>query len=267
MFVAVCLIIGLALALISLSKEYESSTATTNNQTAAMMPDGTINGADAARQATIPAERPDFVITDALLSDRSTWENVAEGPINRQFCEGSMVRLSNATAKAVTLSLVPAESDASENLGIVRPGGTISFDPGDAVTWRIVDADAGSPLFQYEVTECRNGNSVPRASEAANEKPIATVFNRQGKCQVVIASVNVLNGPCYFATEKGGSFAVADAADRSGHIVRVEVNGPTAEGSWNGAQGAVYDNQPLGILTREGACWSNAESRVCLWAD
>ena len=86
----------------------------------------------------------------------------------------------------------------------------------------------------------------------------------QGKCLLEVNGHAYIKGPCKVDVEKGGGFYVSTGAPMI-YFARVGVDGQTAEGFWNEEPGATHAHSPLGTLTRDGACWSNKDAKVCAW--
>lgn len=85
------------------------------------------------------------------------------------------------------------------------------------------------------------------------------------KCSLVVAGTAYIDGPCDFTIlDSDGSFQIM-APDNS-YFAQVEVDRPGhAKGYWNEEKGANHAHSPLGELTRDDACWSNADASVCAW--
>jgi hypothetical protein len=83
-------------------------------------------------------------------------------------------------------------------------------------------------------------------------------------CRFVFEGETYIDGPCNFQPGAGGSFRI----DAAGYSVQVDVQGQTAEGSWNGDVRASHMQHPLhldGVLRRKGACWESPSVQVCAW--
>ena len=83
--------------------------------------------------------------------------------------------------------------------------------------------------------------------------------SRPASCTLVVKGKTYINGPCEFDADKDGSFRIS-AKD---YFAYVNVTGKTAEASWNADPKATHAHAPLGVLTRKGACWENADARIC----
>lgn len=85
---------------------------------------------------------------------------------------------------------------------------------------------------------------------AAGSRPVA--------CEIVVKGRTYVKQVCQF-TPDGPSFQI-DAGD---YFAQVQVQGNTAELSWNGTPGATHAQSVLGTARREGSCWISPIARVC----
>ncbi len=46
-------------------------------------------------------------------------------------------------------------------------------------------------------------------------------------------------------------------------MVSIDKDTGTGDGWWNGVDADSHAHDPLGKLTRQGACWVNARAKVC----
>jgi hypothetical protein len=88
---------------------------------------------------------------------------------------------------------------------------------------------------------------------------LAVAAQRQALCKFAVDGETYINGPCNFEVDPDGSFRIWDNA----HTVYVNVDGSTAEASWNKNPKSRHADSPLGMLARNGACWANATTQVC----
>ncbi|MCP3733845.1 hypothetical protein M9979_03000 [Sphingomonas sp. RP10(2022)] len=263
LFIAVCVVIGLAIALFTMGRTEGAREHADDNVAATAAPVG-ISPAPAAAKApaTVAAATPDFLVTDELRRNRPTWEELGQGPDAVVFCVGAKARLTNGSARPLNLNVVVAESDDSSPLGTVAPGQTISFDPGNEGTWNLTDAGDGGPLFQYEVQKCdRPAAATVTATQAKTLR---------GRCRLKVSGVKYIDGPCYYYwyVDHTG-WGISDKPDESGYLATLEIDQGEATGMWNGRPGGDKINNPLGDgdpLTRNGACWAKGEDEICLWA-
>lgn len=93
----------------------------------------------------------------------------------------------------------------------------------------------------------------------------SSAFAFEGQCTLEVGGKTWLSGPCNVEIDKDGSFTIG-VSDRkpSKYFAYVNVDRPgVATGFWNGAEAESHAHEPLGELTRTGACWTNARARVC----
>ena len=83
--------------------------------------------------------------------------------------------------------------------------------------------------------------------------------SRPASCTLVVKGKTYINGPCDFDADKDGSFRISG----KDYFAYVNVTGKTAEASWNADPKSTHAHAPLGVLTRKGACWENADARIC----
>jgi hypothetical protein len=89
-----------------------------------------------------------------------------------------------------------------------------------------------------------------------------------GSCFLSVDGRVYLDGPCTVNIGKDGSFTVGVSdAKRSRYFAYVNVDAATkkADASWNGVEAESHAHDPLGTLSRDGGCWSNARAKVCAW--
>jgi hypothetical protein len=87
----------------------------------------------------------------------------------------------------------------------------------------------------------------------------ALAAQRQALCKFSVEGKTYLNGRCNFEADPDGSFRIWDNV----HTVYVNVDGNTAEASWNKNPKSLHADSPLGMLKRKGACWENAKAQIC----
>ena len=105
------------------------------------------------------------------------------------------------------------------------------------------------------------------ASAPAAAQPGAETNLRSGRCSLVVNGRSRISGRCLYSVERNGSFYIREAGRRRDnfYFAYVNIDGRTAEGSWNGTRGSTHAHDSLGRLRRNGACWVNRRARVCLW--
>lgn len=87
----------------------------------------------------------------------------------------------------------------------------------------------------------------------------ASGASRPASCTLIVKGKTYINGPCEFDADKDGSFRISGKE----YFAYVNVTGKTAEASWNADPKATHAHAPLGTLTRKGACWENADAKIC----
>jgi len=94
----------------------------------------------------------------------------------------------------------------------------------------------------------------------------APVDARPAKCLLSVGGETFIAGACDFnpSSDKDGSFQITGANGRYFAYLYVEGDG-VASAHWNGVNGEARAHNPLGKLVRDGACWSNADAKLCAW--
>lgn len=78
-------------------------------------------------------------------------------------------------------------------------------------------------------------------------------------CELSVAGETYISGPCDFDDIGSGDFVI-----RGGdYFAYIYVRETPANGFWNGVERSSHAHDPLGDLTRDGACWVNESARVC----
>ena len=137
----------------------------TGTQSAAASAGGTRPSADSQPANIVApvqagAADADFLITDRLLADQPTYEELEGAPTSTSVCLGQPLRVANLSSRRVGLIDTPAESDASSTLGWVEPGAVFTMTPEEAGTFFISAAGGDGLLFRYVARQCP-GNSRP----------------------------------------------------------------------------------------------------------
>ncbi len=87
-------------------------------------------------------------------------------------------------------------------------------------------------------------------------------MSRFSKCMLTIQGTTYISGPCVGRVESDGSFQINSAKYFA--LVQLEEKNK-AVGYWNGEPGATHAHDDLGTLVKDGACWKNANVKVCAW--
>lgn len=87
-------------------------------------------------------------------------------------------------------------------------------------------------------------------------------LSKTANCELVADGQTWIDGPCEFTALKSGegSFMITGG---NGYFAYVNINDGEARGDWNGPDKESRAHWPLGMLTRDGACWVNETARVC----
>lgn len=91
-----------------------------------------------------------------------------------------------------------------------------------------------------------------------------------GKCLFEVLGKKLINKQCKITIESDGSFTIYEITrgESLGYFAMVQIdpdNKATASGYWNGARGSSHAHDELGLLMKNGACWSNEKSKICAW--
>jgi hypothetical protein len=87
----------------------------------------------------------------------------------------------------------------------------------------------------------------------------AIAAQQQAMCKFVVEGKTIISGRCNFESDPDGSFRMWDNV----HTVYLNVDGKTAEASWNKNPKSFHADSPLGTFTRKGTCWENATAQIC----
>ncbi len=104
----------------------------------------------------------DFLITDRLLADPPSYEDLQAEAVTTSVCFGDPLRIANVSSQRVGLIDTPAESDASAQLGFVDPGAVFTMEPQEAGTFFISAAGVDGLLFRYSAAPCPRGRPAAR---------------------------------------------------------------------------------------------------------
>jgi hypothetical protein len=107
-----------------------------------------------SQQTPSKNQNADFLISDSLLASKPTYEDFQEEATSTSVCVGQKINVGNVSVKMVGLVDTPEYSDATIELGIVRPGEIFTLEPKEVGTFFISDTDSGDLLFKYTVKSC-----------------------------------------------------------------------------------------------------------------
>ena len=89
----------------------------------------------------------------------------------------------------------------------------------------------------------------------------ALAAQRPASCTLIVKGKTYIEGECQFEADPDGSFRVT-GKDYFAYVNMIPGT-KTAEASWNADPKATHAHAPLGVLTRKGACWENATTKIC----
>ena len=93
--------------------------------------------------------------------------------------------------------------------------------------------------------------------------------NLIGKCYLEVHKTVYINQKCNIDLFDDGGFSIGTADESHTPLKYFAYVYPDsknkADGYWNKEKGSGHAHAPLGVLTRNGACWSNSKSKVCAW--
>lgn len=85
------------------------------------------------------------------------------------------------------------------------------------------------------------------------------------RCALVVDNINYLDGNCIVSIDADGSFIIRTEPSSYFALVNISEKIDQADGYWNGELGISHADKYLGLLTKKGSCWINANARVCWW--
>jgi hypothetical protein len=117
--------------------------------------------------------------------------------------------------------------------------------------------------------------SLPAPAETASSEGVAVKVaphhlasadwrGKEGRCRLVVKGGTFIDGSCWIRLETDGSFQVMSLDEK--YFAQLQRSGAEAQGHWNETPGSTHAHTSLGTMTRQGACWSNAEAEICAWA-
>lgn len=114
--------------------------------------------------------------------------------------------------------------------------------------------------------QCGDRSCLVRAYRERLDALDVQVANPESKsfsrCRLEVRGKRYIDGPCTGNLERDGSFQINTPNYFA--IVQVE-EAERAIGYWNEEAYATHAHSDLGLLTRDGACWTNAQASVCAW--
>lgn len=145
-------------------------------------------------------------------------------------------------------------TDGICTLEITRSGETYSFAP---------SAQTESACFGYGGQGCALVGEVQLARSAPDEAGGDELASRPARCELTVDGTSHGSGECRFHGDDDGSFQIHFPSGIFADV-RIREKG-VGDGAWTGPLPASHAHDPIGLLARDGACWSNATARVCAW--
>ncbi len=93
------------------------------------------------------------------------------------------------------------------------------------------------------------------------------VHAETGRCVLQVNQTTYLKGRCEIkVNDNQGSFSIGvGETHRSRYFAYVNMEEDGAHGYWNETPDSNHAHTNLGILKRDGACWTNETARVCAY--
>ena len=81
------------------------------------------------------------------------------------------------------------------------------------------------------------------------------------RCVLEVDGQSYIDGPCEYSPSDSGDFQIS-AKD---YFAYIYPSYKPVLGYWNGTPGTTHAHDPLGELTKNGACWVNDRAKVCAY--
>lgn len=124
--------------------------------------------------------------------------------------------------------------------------------------------------------------AVPFAAADAQRTYRKIPGYKWGRCLLEVNGKAYISGACTYQTYSGGGFMINgprqifpgvdyprpryQTGQRSAdYFAQVNIEGRTGEAYWNEQRRATHAHSNLGTVRRDGACWVNARTRICVW--
>lgn len=136
-----------------------------------------------------------------------------------------------------------------------------SASPSDRLPERAsTEASAASPTTERE----RTSNSAERPAPQASQRAATDWRGKKGRCSLVVGNQTYIDGPCWISLDADGSFQITSLDGQYFALLFRDAGPPF--GYWNGGPGSTHAQDPLGEMTRHGACWESDRGKMCAWA-
>lgn len=126
---------------------------------------------------------------------------------------------------------------------------------------------AGSALAILGLTACQPAASEPESTPAATAAPTLAASPSTAPdpahCFIEVDGTVWLDAPCLIDDSDPDAISINTGPQPAQVFAYVITFEGKADASWNEGHGASHAQAPLGEMTRDGLCWSNARARIC----
>jgi hypothetical protein len=142
----------------------------------------------------------------------------------------------------------------------------IAADPGTILAAAFRDARLGLLTPSSSPTKA---SPVPIAPEPEQPPEIekasvgADWRGKRGKCRLRVSGTSYISGDCWIRMEGEGSFQIMSLDEQ--YFAQLLRSEGEAMGHWNETPGSTHAHSSLGVMTRAGGCWKNADAEICAW--
>lgn len=168
--------------------------------------------------------------------------------------------------------------------------------PGIAASLAIAVLPVGTPLASQSSDSMIDRDTYDaRIEQLLANPPLQTAERvpegyKLGRCLLEVDGKQLISGPCTYTIWEGGSFQFngsyqvhvgIDYPDINCHPCEISTDhfvyvqnypddvdpdsGTSWYAHWNGDKRATHAQAYLGPVTKKGACYSNARTKICLW--
>ncbi|MGF7153284.1 SHOCT domain-containing protein [Novosphingobium gossypii] len=111
----------------------------------------------------------------------------------------------------------------------------------------------------------QSSSETPGNQPMAGQSETATAL-KSGRCKLIAKGTTYIDGSCFYSLDENGSFSIYETSSRrGGYFAILQRDGADGIGFWSGSRASTHAQDELGTLSRKGACWENAQSKICLW--
>lgn len=105
--------------------------------------------------------------------------------------------------------------------------------------------------------------AVEAASAAASNAGTSDFRGTKGRCRLTVDGRSYIQGSCWIKLESDGSFQAMSSDEK--YFAQLDRSETEAQGFWNESPGSTHAQARLGVMTRRGPCWGNANAEICAW--